>query len=133
MNMPPAREFVPLCPSGVFSSSSIGGKYICERKFSVSCSGGYGPDEPTLMVVLSPLCEYLSQSQMLNWISSSSPEPPDIAWIKANLSSIVHEWEEVLDALDAQITLSVLTLCFTLLNSNPPEHPFAYEVVRRVR
>lgn len=113
--MPPAREQAPLSPSGVFSSSSIGGKYICERKFSVSWTGLRGPDGPTLMVVLSPLSEYIRGSQSRHWkTSGTSPAPPGISWIRENLSDIVHEWERVLDALDAQITLSVLPLCFAL-------------------
>ncbi|KAL9633939.1 MAG: hypothetical protein Q9204_003199 [Flavoplaca sp. TL-2023a] len=105
--MPPDREEVPLCPSGVFSSSSTGGKYICERKFSVSWTGRPGPDEPTLMVVLSPLRDYISAIERQDWkTSGTSPAPPGFFWIEENLSIIVHEWEKVLNALDAQITLS---------------------------
>lgn len=86
------------------------------------------------MVVLSPLSEFISLPKRVMWkISGTSPTTPGIFWIKDNLFSIVYQWEEVLDALDAQITLSVLNLCFALLNSNPPEHPFAYEGVHRAR
>ncbi|KAL8982845.1 MAG: hypothetical protein Q9205_002764 [Flavoplaca limonia] len=106
-NTPPDREEAPLCPSGVFSSSSTGETHICERKFSVSWTGCYGTDEPSLMLVLSPLSDYMSESLRRRCKAlGTSLAPPGIFWIEENLFRIVQQWEEVLDALDAQVTLS---------------------------
>ena len=122
---PPPVDRAPLCLSGVFSSNLMNGKYICERKFSVSWSR---IREPTLTVVLSPLNTYSSQPQRKRWnFLGTSSTARGFSWIQNNLFNIVYKWEEILDALDAQITLSVLAPFFALSDSNPSKHAFAYE------
>ncbi|KAL8671273.1 MAG: hypothetical protein Q9168_004227 [Polycauliona sp. 1 TL-2023] len=100
----PATDCAPLTPNGIFSINLLSGKYICERKFSVSWTGLTYPNGPTLMVVLSPPVHYRDM-EMEKQIGKEF-SPPGNHWVINNLFGIVREWEEVLDALDAQTTLS---------------------------
>ncbi|KAL8708313.1 MAG: hypothetical protein Q9220_006788 [cf. Caloplaca sp. 1 TL-2023] len=94
---PPAGDTCPLSSSGKFGLDTKSAKYIREEKFSLSVSrcGWDNTHEPSLMVVLNPLTQYR------DWLSGKP-----IAWIRGNLFHIRHCWEEVLDALDVQTTLS---------------------------
>ncbi|KAL8994198.1 MAG: hypothetical protein Q9169_005774 [Polycauliona sp. 2 TL-2023] len=124
---PQALDYAPLSPNGVFSISATDGKYICERKFSVSWSGLSRSDGPTSMMVLSPLSEDAGDAHpnnrhkrmtvgILSWTVrpkkrykpsyEASYKPPGSFWVRNNLMSIAREWEAVLDALDQQTTLS---------------------------
>lgn len=83
------------------------GKHICERKFSISWTSFPEPDGPSLMLVLSPFIQYKAESESHSYRKSGKPNLPDADWIQQNLSHIIYEWKEVLDALDVQTTLSV--------------------------
>lgn len=59
------------------------------------------------MVVLSPFIQYRAESESHSYRKSGKPNLLDVDWIQHNLSHIIYKWEEVLDALDVQTTLSV--------------------------
>ncbi len=99
---PPAVDYAPLSRSGIFGIDAIGSKYIREEKFSLSWSGE--ANEPSLMVALNPLMEY-------GTLQSSA-----VFWVRNNIFHIRHKWEEVLDSLDEQTTLSVQKLPFHCLS-----------------
>ncbi|KAL8650470.1 MAG: hypothetical protein Q9226_005130 [Calogaya cf. arnoldii] len=101
----PATDCAPLSPSGSFSINAMEGKYICEKKFSVSWTGHPGTDGPSLMVVLNPLEQY-SDKQKRRIMQKTQSTIPSVYWVHCNLFCLVYEWEEVLDALDTQTTLS---------------------------
>ncbi|KAL8848631.1 MAG: hypothetical protein Q9221_006356 [Calogaya cf. arnoldii] len=113
MDEVPATDCAPLSPSGSFSINAMEGKYICERKFSVSWislagTNHPGTDGPSLMVVLSPLSPYGNRGTTKPSYSFQMPRSviPGVYWVPNNLFWLIHKWEEVLDALDTQTTLS---------------------------
>lgn len=95
---PPATDYAPLSPSGIFGINAGGGKYIREEKFSLSRSGGMSTGEPSLMVVLNPLSQH-EKDTIQQCLAA--------VWIRNNFLYIRGKWEEVLDSLDEQTTLSV--------------------------
>lgn len=97
-NNPPAVDLAPLFPSGIFAINGIGRKYIREEKFTLSWTGGSGADEPALVTILNPLTPYRM---------SGGRHFKALMWVRNNFFHIVHKWEEVLDSLDEQTTLSV--------------------------
>ena len=99
---PPAADYAPLSRSGTFGIGAIGNKYIREEKFSLSWSGA--ANEPSLMVALNPLTEFNGPLQ-----SSAA------LWVRNIIFHIRHKWEEVLDELDEQTTLSVQKFPFHCL------------------
>lgn len=95
---PPPVDFAPLFPSGIFGINGIGKKYIREEKYTLSWSGGGSADEPSLMVTLNPLTPYrMFREKRFKTLN----------WVRNNFFDIVGRWEEVLDSLDEQTTLSV--------------------------
>ena len=94
---PPAVDFAPLFPSGVFGINGTGKKYIREEKFTLSWCGGWSIDEPSLVVLLNPLDPYWTGGQHFEALT----------WVRNNFLLIAHKWEEILDSLDEQTTLSV--------------------------
>ena len=95
---PPAVDFAPLFPSGVFGTHGKGKKYIREEKYTLSWSGVGSANGPSLMVILNPLTPYrMFRGKHLE----------TLIWVRNNFSKIVRTWEEVLDSLDEQTTLSV--------------------------
>ncbi|KAI4219400.1 MAG: hypothetical protein L6R36_008349 [Xanthoria steineri] len=53
-----------------------------------------------------PFIQYKAESESHSYRKSGKPNLPDADWIQQNLSHIIYEWKEVLDALDVQTTLS---------------------------
>lgn len=103
---PPAADSAPLSPSGVFGLDAVNGKYIREEKFSVSWTRDEGTGKACLMVVLSPLVQYMDYP-VVKYFEKTKLKGPGISWVRNNLFWIVHKWGEVLDALDTQTTLPV--------------------------
>ncbi|KAG8527692.1 uncharacterized protein KY384_007846 [Bacidia gigantensis] len=92
----PAEDCAPLSHSGIFGIGATGTKHIREEKFSMTWVGGMSVDEPSLMIVLSPLDpnDDVQGRRM-----------PVVSWIRNNIFMIAHMWGEVLDSLDEQTTL----------------------------
>ena len=102
----PAADCAPLSPSGRFSIDTKIGKYIREEKFSLSWSSGDDPKEPSLLLVLSPLIQHYVDEEYRSSL---------VYWVRDNLFEIECKWEEVLDSLDEQTTLSVGCSGFIML------------------
>ena len=79
----------------MFGIDNKGIRYIREEKFSLSWSGE--ANQPSLMLALNPLVQYVDDDDEYHAVN----------WISNNIFCIKCKWEEVLDSIDEQTTLSV--------------------------